>query len=130
MRTATPTTSSSTPTLPANMVTLHITLHSQQNLALAMPETEWKDLVQNFARMPADERQRIGHSIRSATAHNPFPQNGEPLTPAQQQECDTFVSDCILLVALAQATSPRVFLETALQSFQLTHGNLVKPKLN
>ncbi|NBV54905.1 MAG: hypothetical protein EBR79_04235, partial [Proteobacteria bacterium] len=101
-----------------------------QNLALAMPQAEWQDLVQNFARMPADERQRIGNSIRSATAHNPFPTNGAPLGSKQQKQCDTFVSDCILLAALAQATSTRVFLETALASFKLTHGNLVKPKLN
>ncbi len=115
------------------MLTLALTLHSQtgnQGLALALPKAEWLGLVSNFTRMPPLERTRVGHSIQAATAQNPFPVDGSPLTPAQQQVCDTFISDCMLLAALAEATSARVLQGTTVASYQLQHGNAVKAQLN
>ena len=107
----------------ADMVTLRLRLNVPgQELALGMPRSEWLKLVSGFVRMPADERQRMGVSIREATAVSPFPALGDTLTPGQQSVCDTFVNDCILLAALAEATSERIFLDTAVETMALTPG--------
>jgi hypothetical protein len=118
----------------ADMVTLTLSIHPENRLALAMPATEWQGLVANFARMPVLERTRMGHSIRAAVATSPFPDEGtlthDQLTPAQQQACDTFVTDCMLLAALAEATTTRVLVETAVTSYHISKGNTVKHRLN
>lgn len=106
-----------------DMVTLRVRLNvAGQDLALAMPRSEWLKLVSDFVRMPADERQRMGVSIREATAVSPFPADGSVLTPRLQRRCDVFVNDCILLAALAEATSPRILLDTAVEEVTLTPG--------
>ncbi|PZP40391.1 MAG: hypothetical protein DI585_00985 [Pseudomonas fluorescens] len=105
------------------MVTLRVTLNvAGQELALGLPRNEWLKLVSDFVRMPADERQRMGVSIREATAASPFPADGEPLTPRLQRKCDTFVNDCILLAALAESTTSRLLLDTAVESYKLVPG--------
>lgn len=117
----------------AEMLTLTLDLTGEAGgpgLALALPKAEWLGLVSNFTRMPPLERTRVGHSIQAATAQNPFPTHGEALSPAQQQACDTFVSDCVLLAALAEATSVRVLQGTAVATYSLKAGNAVKAQLN
>lgn len=106
-----------------DMVTLRVRLNVEgQELALGLPRSEWLKLVSDFVRMPADERQRMGVSIREATAESPFPAEGEIMTPRLQRRCDVFVNDCILLAALAEATSPRIYLDTAVEEVRLTPG--------
>ncbi len=105
------------------MVTLRMRLNVDgQELALGMPRNEWLKLVSDFVRMPADERQRMGVSIRTATAESPFPGDGHVLSPREQRRCDTFVNDCILLAALAEATTARILLDTAVETFQVVPG--------
>jgi hypothetical protein len=120
---------------PASMVTLRITLVSVgsapgQELALALPQPEWTKLISDFIKMPADERQRVGSSIRQATAHSPFPASGNPLSPQQQEQCDAFVSDCILLSALAEVNGPRMLQGTAMHTYTVLTGNHIKTRLN
>jgi hypothetical protein len=117
----------------AEMLTLTLKLHGDeggQGLTLALPKAEWLGLVSNFTRMPPLERTRVGHSIQAATAHNPFPENGQLLSPREEQACDTFVSDCVLLAALAEATTARVLHGTAVATYGLKAGNTVKAQLN
>jgi hypothetical protein len=118
----------------AEMLTLEITLHSddQDNpkLALALTKPEWLGLMSHFTRMPADERTRVGMSIRAGLEHNPFPTDGRSLNAAEQQACDRFISDCVLLAALAEATTPRVLEGTALVGYYLARGNRVKEHLH
>lgn len=117
------------PELP--MISLQVFLSVQEhNLTLLMPESEWTKLVNDFKRMPVDERQRFGNSIRNATAHDPFPVDGASLSPHQQEVCDVFVSDCVLLAALAEVSGPRVLLETAVDSYRIVRGNLAKQGFN
>ncbi len=108
----------------ADMVTVKISLHQPgHTLMLAMPRSEWLKLVSDFVRMPADERQRMGVSIRDAVAESPFPEDGEPLTPKLQRKCDVFVNDCILVAALAEALgSTRVLLDTAVEHYSIASG--------
>lgn len=107
----------------ADMLTLRVRLNvAGQELALGLPRSEWLKLVSDFVRMPADERQRMGVSIRMATAESPFPADGQMLRAPDQRRCDVFVNDCILLAALAEATSPRIFLDTAVEEVTLTPG--------
>lgn len=113
---------------PDAMLTLLVTLQGQgHQLALAVAKPEWLGLVSHFTRMPPLERTRVGHSIQAATAHSPFPADGAALSPAEAAACDTFVGDCVLLAALAEATSPRVLQGTALASYRLQAGNSAKP---
>lgn len=115
----------------APMITLRMSLlHAGHELALALPEVEWTTLVSNFVKMPADERQRLGASIRHATSQDPFPMDGSPVHPKDQEKCDVFVSDCILLAALAEAAGKRVLTETVVDKYQIVRGNLVKHRLN
>lgn len=131
---STPRTAMPTPAPAAEMVTLTLHVQPENQLAVAMPAAEWKGLVENFARMPVIERTQMGHSIRNAVATNPFPENmptsPHQLSAAQQQACDTFVTDCMLLAALAEATNQRVLAETALHGYHLSRGNTVKHRLN
>jgi hypothetical protein len=126
-----------TPLVPAtlaDMLTLHVTLHGDgaaaPELGLAVTKPEWLGLVSHFTRMPADERARVGHSIQAALAHSPFPAHGGALSRAEQAACDTFVSDCVLLAALAEATTPRVLNGTAIATYRLNRGNQVKARLH
>lgn len=113
------------------MITLRMSLvHAGHELALALPEVEWTNLVSHFVRMPADERQRVGAGIRMATSQDPFPMDGSPVLPKDQEKCDTFVSDCILLAALAEATGKRALSETVVDQYQIIRGNLVKQRLH
>lgn len=114
-----------------DMLTVRVRLNVPgQELALGLPRNEWLKLVSDFVRMPADERQRMGVSIREATAESPFPTEGELMTPRLQRRCDVFVNDCILLAALAEATTPRILLDTAVEEVTLAPGlpNLGGPK--
>jgi hypothetical protein len=116
---------------PGTMVTLAMKLHAQNvELSLLMPDVEWHRLVADFSAMQPDERQRVGSSIRASVAHNPFPPAGEPLSPAQQETCDVFVNDCILLAALAESVGERVLMDTAVESYALLRGNKIRAKLN
>ena len=110
--------------LAADMVTVKISLvQAGHALMLAMPRAEWLKLVSDFVRMPADERQRMGVSIREAVAESPFPPEGEAFTPKIQRKCDVFVNDCILVAALAEALgNTRVLLETAVDSYKVVNG--------
>ena len=109
--------------LAADMVTLYMNLRIEgHELALAVPRTEWLKLVSDFVRMPADERQRVGVSIRDATANDPFPSHGEELSPKQQRICDVFVNDCILLAALAETVGERILLDTAVETYKVVSG--------
>lgn len=109
--------------LAADMVTVNMALRIEgHELMLAMPRAEWLKLVSDFVKMPADERQRVGVSIRNATAEDPFPINGEALTPKQQRVCDVFVNDCILLAALAEAVGERILLDTAVETYKVVSG--------
>ena len=125
-----------TPPLPSvipEMLTLMVDLHSEeggQQLALAVAKPEWLGLVSNFVRMPADERMRVGHSIQAALARSPFPAEGMALSPADQHACDSFVGDCVLLAALAEATTMRVLQGTAVAAYKISHGNAVKAQLH
>ena len=113
------------------MVTLQVRLSSAEHeLALALPAQEWTKLVSDFKRMPVDERGRVGQSIRMAAAENPFPSDGRAMDLKLQEKCDAFVSDCILLAALAEAVGGRVLLETAVDKYKISKGNLVKGRLN
>jgi hypothetical protein len=115
------------------MLTLTLTLHAEPHapqLALAVAKPEWLGLVSNFTRMPPVERTRVGHSIQAATQHNPFPENGTAFSPAEEQACDSFVSDCVLLAALAEATSMRVLEGTAVATYKVQAGNAIKARLN
>lgn len=115
----------------SQMVTVHMHLHQQgHELALAVPLLEWTKLVSDFVKMPADERQRVGHSIRQATADDPFPADGHALSAAEQDACDAFVNDCILLAALAEAVGPRVLAETAVERYHVAQGFTLKQRLN
>lgn len=108
----------------ADMLTVRISLHQPgHELMLAMPRSEWLKLVSDFVKMPADERQRMGVSIRDAVAESPFPTDGEALSPKLQRKCDVFVNDCILLAALAEALdSDRVLLDTAVETYKVANG--------
>lgn len=108
----------------ADMVTVKISLTQPgHELMLAMPRAEWLKLVSDFVRMPADERQRMGVSIRDAVAESPFPAENEPIPPKLQRKCDVFVNDCILVAALAEALgSTRVLLETAVDHYTVMSG--------
>ena len=107
----------------ADMVTVNMRLaHPGHELALSVPRTEWLKLVSDFVKMPADERQRVGVSIRDATAHDPFPTDGEALTPKQQRQCDVFLNDCILLAALAEAVGERILLDTTVEGYKVANG--------
>lgn len=115
----------------SQMVTVRMQLHAAgHELALAVPLLEWTKLVSDFVKMPADERQRVGSSIRSATAESPFPQDGHALSAAEQEACDAFVNDCILLAALAEAVGPRVLTETAVEAYSVAKGFDLKQRLN
>jgi hypothetical protein len=115
----------------SQMVTVHMQLHAAgHELALAVPHLEWTKLVSDFVKMPADERQRVGSSIRSATAESPFPEDGHGLSAAEQEKCDAFVNDCILLAALAEAVGPRVLTETAVEKYSVAKGFSLKQRLN
>jgi len=116
---------------PEAMLTLLVTLQGAgQQLALAVAKPEWLGLVSHFTRMPPVERTRVGHSIQAATAHNPFPVNDEPLSPKQAALCETFVGDCVLLAALAEATTPRVLEGTALATYRLQNGNAARAQFH
>jgi hypothetical protein len=107
----------------ADMLTVQISLQQPgHELMLAMPRAEWLKLVSDFVKMPADERQRVGVSIREATAEDPFPTDGEVLTPKQQRKCDVFVNDCILLAALAETVGERILLDTAVEGYKVVPG--------
>ncbi len=109
--------------MAADMVTVHMQLRTAgHELALAVPKAEWLKLVSDFVRMAADERQRVGVSIREATAHDPFPADGSALSPRQQRVCDVFVNDCILLAALAEAVGGRILLDTAVDTYKIVNG--------
>lgn len=99
-------------------------------LQLAIPHAEWLGLVSGFVKMPADERQRVGASIRNAVAEDPFPADGSPLDAARQAVCDAFVNDCILLAALAETVGPRVLADTAVEHYQLVRGGRIKGRFN
>lgn len=117
--------------MPMDMVTLNVVLHTAgHELTLAVPEVEWKELLNNFKRMQVDERQRVGVSIRNAVAQNPFPLEPRAMMPSEQERCDAFVSDCILVAALAEVAGKRVLEDTAVGSYTVTRGNLVKPRFN
>lgn len=124
-RSAENTEESAIPSIPhaADMITLTVQLaHPGHELMLSMPRAEWLKLVSDFVKMPADERQRVGVSIRDATAMDPFPVDGEVLTPKQQRKCDVFVNDCILLAALAEAVGGRILLDTTVEAYKVTSG--------
>ncbi|RYG59076.1 MAG: hypothetical protein EON60_11515 [Alphaproteobacteria bacterium] len=108
----------------ADMLTVKISLHQPgHELMLAMPRAEWLKLVSDFVRMPADERQRMGVSIRDAVAESPFPAEADAMTPKLQRKCDVFVNDCILVAALAEALgSTRVLLDTAVDRYAVVNG--------
>lgn len=106
-----------------DMITVHMRLREPgHELALSVPRPEWLKLVSDFVKMPADERQRVGVSIREATANDPFPVNGEVLTEKQQRVCDVFVNDCILLAALAEAVGERILLDTTVEEYKVVPG--------
>lgn len=109
--------------LAAEMITVHMQLRNAgHELALAVPRAEWLKLVSDFVRMAADERQRVGVSIREATANDPFPTDGGVLTAQQERQCDVFVNDCILLAALAEAVGGRILLDTAIDTYKIVNG--------
>ncbi len=115
-----------------SMLTLLLTLQGEsgQQIALALSKPEWLGLVSNFTRMPPLERTRVGHSIQAATAQNPFPAHGAAPSPAEEVACDAFVSDCLLLAALAEATTDRVLQGTSVASYRVNAGNQVRAQLN
>ena len=49
---------------------------------------------------------------------------------ARQEVCDTFISDCILLAALAEAAGARVLTETTVDSYRVVRGNAAKQGFN
>lgn len=131
---ATPSMSLSTAEMPPfelPMVTVEFVLADpSHSVAVVVPAPEWEKLVSGFKHMPVDERQRFGSSIRSATASDPFPANGMPMDVARQEVCDTFISDCILLAALAEAAGARVLTETTVDSYRVVRGNAAKQGFN
>jgi hypothetical protein len=113
------------------MLTLVVTLQeANQQLALAVAKPEWLGLVSHFTRMPPLERTRVGHSIQAATSRSPFPTDGAAPSHNMAAACETFVSDCVLLAALAEATSPRVLQGTAMRGYQLQIGNNIRQHLH
>jgi hypothetical protein len=113
------------------MLTVHMKLaEAGHELQLAIPNGEWVKLVSGFVKMPADERQRVGASIRAAVAVDPFPADGGPLDADRQHACDTFVNDCILLAALAETVGPRVLTDTVVERYELVRGNRIKGRFN
>jgi hypothetical protein len=106
-----------------DMITVRLGLRQgSQQAALAVPKAEWLKLVSDFVKMPADERQRVGVSIREAVAVNPFPQDGSELTPKMRRVCDTFMSDSLLLAALAEAVGKRILLDTVVEDYEILPG--------
>lgn len=110
-----------------DMLTVRMTLRQAgHELMLAMPRAEWLKLVSDFVKMPADERQRVGVSIREATAEDPFPVDGSPVAPQDQPKCDVFLNDCVLLAALAEslggAAGERILLDTAVDHYKVVPG--------
>lgn len=116
------------------MLTLLLSLHTPQGeprqIGLALAKPEWLGLISHFTRMPATERTRVGHSIQAAAAESPFPADGAPLSGPQQQQCDAFVGDCVLLAALAEATTPRVLLGTAVAAYKIREGNAIRAQMH
>lgn len=109
--------------MAAEMITVQMRLRTKgHELALAVPRPEWLKLVSDFMKMPADERQRVGVSIREAVVDDPFPVDGSPVTPAMQHKCDVFVNDCILLAALAETVGSRIMLDTAVETYKVVSG--------
>jgi hypothetical protein len=110
-----------------DMLTVRMTLRQAgHELMLAMPRAEWLKLVSDFVKMPADERQRVGVSIREATAVDPFPVDGSPVAAKDQPKCDVFLNDCVLLAALSEAlggsAGERIFLDTAVDHYKVVPG--------
>jgi hypothetical protein len=112
------------------MLTVTLTLDNAQQLGVALPTAEWERLVADFAAMPAPERSALTASLRASATHNPFPTDGEGLTAQQQATCDTFVNDCLLLAALAEAVGERALLETAISTYVVQRGPLPRGALH
>ena len=124
-----------TPNALANgeMLTLEIELSPESapeaegaKLALALAKPEWLGLMSHFTRMPADERARVGMSIRAALAHVPPMIEAHSADMAAHHRWDSFMGDCVLLAALAEATNARVLEGTVLHTYKLVRGNIIK----
>lgn len=119
------------------MLTLEIALNTESapeaegaKLALALAKPEWLGLMSHFTRMPADERARVGHSIREALAEVPPFVEMSDANPTAHHRWDSFMGDCVLLAALAETTSARVLEGTVLVSYKVVRGNAVKAQLH
>jgi hypothetical protein len=113
-----------------DMLTVTLTLDNAQQLGVALPTVEWERLVADFSAMPTTERSTLTASLRASVTHNPFPAQGTNLTAQQQAACDTFVSDCLLLAALAQAVGERALLDTAISTYVVQRGPLPRGALH
>lgn len=106
-----------------DMVTVQVKLaETGHALSVGLPKAEWLKLVSDFVKMPADERQRLGVSIRDAVAASPFPADGEPVTPKLRRQCDTFMNDSLLLAALAETVGKRILLDTVVEDYAILSG--------
>jgi len=112
------------------MLTVTLTLDNAQQLGVALPTVEWERLVADFSAMPTTERSTLTASLRASATHNPFPAEGISLTAQQQTACDTFVSDCLLLAALAEAVGERALLDTAISTYVVQRGPLPRGALH
>jgi hypothetical protein len=126
-----------TPAQLGEMLTLEIALAPElapeaegTKLALALAKPEWLGLMSHFTRMPADERARVGSSIREALAQIPPVVAMSDSNPEAHHRWDSFMGDCVLLAALAETTSVRVLEGTVLASYKVVRGNTVKGQMH
>ena len=112
------------------MLTVTLTLDNAQQLGVALPAAEWERLVADFTAMPTPERSALTASLRASATRNPFPADGASLSAHQQAACDTFVNDCLLLAALAEAVGERALLETAISTYVVQRGPLPRGALH
>lgn len=113
------------------LVTLVMDLSGMENISVAVPTDEWRNLISGYKLMPAHERAGIKESIRRGVKVSPFPTDGQTLMDEKlQRRCDTFVTDCILLAAMAEVLGKDTFAGTALKAVTVQAGNAVKGKLN
>jgi hypothetical protein len=80
--------------------------------------------------MPADERARVGMSIREALAEVPPAIEMTEPNPKAHHRWDSFMGDCVLLAALAETTTARVLEGTVLASYKVVRGNRVKGQMH
>ncbi|MFN7163066.1 MAG: hypothetical protein ACK5VJ_00890 [Pseudomonadota bacterium] len=126
------------PSALAEMLTLEISLshlHAPEaegtKLALALAKPEWLGLMSHFTRMPADERARVGMSIREALAHvPPMVEDAGEASRSAHHAWDSFMGDCVLLAALAETTTARVLEGTVLAGYRVVRGNTVKSQMH